>query len=137
MTCVLGRERVLEEAVGDARRRAVEHRDGRIIGVAAFEQLYGPAAEVAVSLEDPADVSLAARLVRRIADVIRAAGLQTMRLGVTPRQEQMTLAVLGMEPVDGEVTVRLATSGHSVPTTEAEQQPVPLAPALLDTTMDA
>lgn len=136
MTCVLGHARVLDEAVADPRRRVIERRDGHIAGAAAYEPLYGPAAEIAVALEDPADTAMAARLVDAVVGRMRDAGLQTLRLWVDDTQEPLAVAVLGVRPVEGEVAVRLGAAGHSVPTTEPEAQRVPMSDLPASPTME-
>lgn len=137
MTLVLGHERVLDEGAGDPRRRVTEHRDGRIVGAAAYEPLYGPAAEVAVALEDPAEASLAARLVERVAEIVRDAGLHTMRFALGTEQEALAVAILGVPVHGGEATIRLDPAGHSVLNTEPDEQAAPMTPERVGPTIDS
>ena len=49
---VLGHVRVLRESPADPRRRLVEEDDGRVLGAAAYEELFGPHAEGVVAMTD-------------------------------------------------------------------------------------
>ncbi|UTI63755.1 hypothetical protein NBH00_20720 [Paraconexibacter antarcticus] len=76
METVLGRASVLARSAPIDRR--LGRRAGVDAGVAALIPLYGPRAELAVALRDPADLSLADELVAELAWVANLRGIDTL-----------------------------------------------------------
>jgi hypothetical protein len=126
LICVLGHPRVLDEGAPDPARRVVERRSGRVAGAAAYEKLYGPAAEIAVSVEDAEDLELVRTLVHAIAARVAEADLRSMHVAVQAGQEPLVAAVLGAPVVDGTASVRIGSADGSVIPTDGEGQGVPM-----------
>lgn len=126
---------MLDEGAPDATRRVVERRAGRVAGAAAYEPLYGPAAEIAVSVEAADDLELVQSLVEAVTQRAAEAGATTIHVAIQAGQEPLAAAVLGVPVIDGTATLRVGDADGSVLHTEPHGQRIPMtwdpAPSIL------
>ncbi len=91
LTPVLGHARVLEDAPGDPRRRVVTYEGDAIVGVAAFEPLFGPHAEGVIALRDgERTASLLPHLLDEVLVRVQEAGLVAVRFVFAERAQHRT-----------------------------------------------
>lgn len=83
----LGHPRVLEDGFGDPRRRVVAREGDAIIGVAAFEPLFGPRAEGLVAMRDGASGGLVPYLVDELLERVHESGLLAVRFVFASREQ--------------------------------------------------
>lgn len=123
---MLGNARVLTaEAAADSRRRAVVVRDGLLLALGVFELLYGPQAEFAVALRDPADTQLVREVVAALIVAAHACGVNTLRATLDPSQLPLAISIPDSRLTE---TVLLVDAGRraSVTTTDGEAQVAPM-----------
>ena len=98
LTPVLGHVRVLRESPADPTRRLVEEEDGRVLGAAAYEELFGPHAEGVVAVRDVEDHAGALRLLDRMLDGARAEGIVLVRFVLEAAQLPLAATVAATLP---------------------------------------
>jgi hypothetical protein len=128
LSTVLGRKRVLDAAAHDG-RRAIALQDGVVVGVGAFELLYGPRAEFAVALRDVADHCLALELVVSLARAAEAFDVRTLRAEVGADQLPLAEAIPGGSVIAGGLQLDRLTAVEAVdaahpPCCEAADRPL-------------
>lgn len=87
---VLGHGRVLDEGLGDARRRVVAREGDAIVGVGAFEPLFGPHAEGVIAIADGASGGLVPFLLDELLGRVHDAGLVAVRFVFAGREQHDT-----------------------------------------------
>lgn len=106
---------MLERPV-DGRRRAIAVLGDTVVGLAAFELLYGPRAEFALSLRDPTDPHLARELIGALARAAHALELRTLRAEIAEYQLPLARALPLTELVGDALRVDVAQWTSVVPT---------------------
>ena len=92
--CVLGRSLLLE-AAADPRRRVVLTAADRVLAVAAFEPLYGPQAEFAVSCLPGADAGPVESVLDLLAAAAERHGVRTLRATIGVDQRALAATIRG------------------------------------------
>jgi hypothetical protein len=122
---VLGRERVLD-AAADGRRRALAIHDGVVVGVGAFELLYGPRAEFAVSVRDAADRRLVLELIAALAGAAQAFDVLTLRAEIAVDQRALAHSVPGATLVGDALQIGRAAAAAAVRAVDVGLAPAPV-----------
>lgn len=76
---VLGHARVLEDAPRDELRRIVAYEADEIVGVGAFEPLFGPHAEGVIAIREGDSPALLPYLLDELLERVQAAGIVAVR----------------------------------------------------------
>jgi hypothetical protein len=87
---VLGHARVLEDAPRDERRRVVAYEGDAIVGVGAFEPLFGPHAEGVIAIRDGDSPALLPYLLDELLERVHTAGLVAVRFVFADRTQLRT-----------------------------------------------
>jgi hypothetical protein len=103
---VLGDPSLLESAAGAARSAAI-FEGGVVVGLACFELLYGPYAEMALAVRDRTHAHHVAELLRQLAPQVRRHRAHTLQARLSPDQEELAAAVPGAQVRDGRFELRL------------------------------
>jgi hypothetical protein len=104
--CVLGDPGILESAA-EAARSAVIFEGGVVVGLACFELLYGPYAEMALAVRDRSRTHLVHDLVEELVPHVRRHRAHTLQARLTPEQADMAAAIRGADVRDGLLELRL------------------------------
>jgi hypothetical protein len=116
---VLGRERILDAAV-HGRRRAIAVHDGVVVGVGAFDLLYGPRAEFAISVRDPADRRLILELIAALGEAAEAFEVLTLRAEMAADQRPLAESVPGGTLVGDALQLERETATRALSAADAE-----------------
>lgn len=87
---VLGHARVLEDAPRDDRRRVVAYEADEIVGVGAFEPLFGPHAEGVIAIREGDSPALLPYLLDELLERVHAAGIVAVRFVFADREQHRT-----------------------------------------------
>ncbi len=91
-TTVLGQSCVLGDVLGDARNRVLAYDGDVVVGMAAFEPLYGHQAEAAIAVAPGSAGGLVAFLLDGIVEQAAASGVTVLRfVFAAPRQRTCAL----------------------------------------------
>lgn len=90
LTPVLGHARVLDDAPRDDRRLVVAYEGDAIVGVGAFEPLFGPHAEGVIAIRDGDSPSLLPYLLDELLERIHDAGIVAVRFVFADRDQLRT-----------------------------------------------
>jgi hypothetical protein len=104
--CVLGDPTILESAAGAARSAAIIE-GGVVVGLACFELLYGPYAEMALAVRDRTHAQHVHELIQELAPQVRRHRAHTLQALVSPDQAEVAAAVPGARVRDGRLELRL------------------------------
>ncbi len=104
--CVLGDPSLLESAAGAA-RSVVVMEAGVIVGLACFELLYGPYAEMALALRDRSRVHLVKDLLDELVPQVRRHRAHTLQARLSPEQVGVAEHIDGATVADGLLQLRV------------------------------
>lgn len=88
LTPVLGHARVLDDAPRDDRRRVVAYEGDAIVGIGAFEPLFGPHAEGVIAIRDGESPSLVPYLLDELLERVHEARIVAVRFVFADRSQQ-------------------------------------------------
>jgi hypothetical protein len=97
-TPVLGHGRVLFDAGAVAANRVTARGGATIDGVAAFEPLYGQAAEGVIAVRDPHRHDLIAELVERLLEALAREGRAVVHFFLSADQGPLAAQICGSRP---------------------------------------
>lgn len=98
---MLGHERVLDETTDDPRRRVCAELGDRLLGVGAFEPLFGPHAEGVIALAPDGSEALVPYLVDELLRCATASGLTVVRFMLAHPAQRRTAEHLAATRCDG------------------------------------
>lgn len=98
---VLGHECVLDESTEDPRRRVCARLGDRLLGVAAFEPLFGPHAEGVIALAPDGSEALVPYLLDELLQAATASGLTVVRFVLPHAGQRRTAEHLAATRCDG------------------------------------